>query len=189
MALLKYIQRTSMKSASPAAAMPIRNRTSRETKKTLFTRPRISRGVFRWTIRRDRSKKGVEETFDCHNCNGQRNGMGERIENAGHGHDNKTGRDPGAFPHPVEDTGQQQAGHYKTKRVRPSCRPYSNSVAFSARRAKGSSKAFDIPKAIRVGIDDVYMDRRMGVSKSWCTPTFRFFTTIEILVSLPPGEV
>ena len=36
----------------PRSPIPTRKSTSRETKKTLLTRPRISRGVLRWTTSR-----------------------------------------------------------------------------------------------------------------------------------------
>ena len=64
MELIKYNNRTSMKSASPAAAMPIRNSVSRETKKTLLTRPRISRGVLRWITRRRAMEAGALQKPD-----------------------------------------------------------------------------------------------------------------------------
>jgi len=42
--------------------------------------------------------------------------MGEGKENACHNHANITGRDPGAFTHPVEDTSHQQAAGDKPRR-------------------------------------------------------------------------
>ena len=71
----------------------------------------------------------------------------------------------------------------KPMEVSPSCSPYSKVVALSARTANGSSRAFDRPNASRVGTWAVNSERRIGVSKSWRRPAFRFFNTTVTLVS------
>jgi hypothetical protein len=52
-------RRTSMMSARPAPAIPMRNSTSRVTNDAANTRPRISRGVFRWSKVRLAMPKGA----------------------------------------------------------------------------------------------------------------------------------
>ena len=67
--------------------------------------------------------------------------------------------------------------------VNPSCKPYSNSVAFNAFNANGNNSVFDKPKEISTTTCTENNDRRTGVLNSCRTPARRFRTTMATLVS------
>ena len=64
----------------------------------------------------------------------------------------------------------------KPTEVRPSCRPYSNSVAWSSRSDIGSSRTFHSPNEKNIRAPTMNSDRRTGVPNSVLRPDLRFAT-------------
>ena len=62
----------------------------------------------------------------------------------------------------------------KPTEVRPSWRPYSNSVACRTVMENGSSSTFHRPKATNMNAPTKNSDRMMGVPNSVTMPLFRF---------------
>ena len=76
----------------------------------------------------------------------------------------------------------------KPTEVSASWMPYSNSVACSARRAKGSNSELLSPNATSMGIETRNSDRRMGVSNRVFMPARTLVSTLEVLVASSTGS-
>ena len=67
--------------------------------------------------------------------------------------------------------------------VRPSCRPYSNSVAPSSRIENGSSRTFHSPNEKNMNAPTRNSERRTGVPNRVAMPDLRFATMTATLAS------
>ena len=71
----------------------------------------------------------------------------------------------------------------KPTEVRPSCRPYSNSVAWSSRIENGSSRTFHRPNEKNMNAPTMNSERMIGVPNRVPMPARRFSTMTATLAS------
>ena len=164
--------------------MPTRNITSRATLYAPKTRPRISRGVFRWRRTRRAIDVGALKKPEIVTRT-----MATTIDVA------KPYRTPAMPIAIVEKTIHVPSGSRaeyfaitrlpatKPTEVRPSWRPYSNSVAWRASIANGRRRTFQRPNERKIGAPETNSDRRIGVLARVVTPSLRFATTTRTLVA------
>ena len=164
--------------------MPTRNSTVEMTPAVENTRPRISRGVWRWLIRRPATNEGAFRTPD------------RAIRPIAAQTDDWSAYSSPNVPIPT----QLRTSHWPSRRrserramsrlpttkpteVRPSWMPYSNSVAWRAVMANGSSSTFWSPKQMRTGVLTRLSERRIGVRAMNLAPKARFRIISRTVVS------
>ena len=183
-ALASTMTRTSTTSARPAAAIPRSNTTSRETKKALATRPRTSRGVLRWIASRRAIEDGALANPDRVTS---AMATATEVEPAYKAPTNPIPRKLKAIHWPSRNRSASPAikklPTTNPMEVSASCKPYSNSLACNARKAKGRRSEFHSPKLRKTGTEIISSERRMEESRRWRAPSFRLRTMVATLVA------
>ena len=168
-----------MMSASPASRHPDQEQHVARRRRTPRRRGRGTRAACCAGGRATgRSTTAAGEPRDRHEDDRDPDVRGEPVQDADDPHHGEADDHPGALGQPRRCT-SPSAGCRTTNPsdVRPSWRPYSNSVPPSVSMANGRRRTFQRPNANRTGAKTISVERRIGVPTRTPSPDLRFETT------------